>query len=177
MPSATATHPPFKHVDKRRPPDPIKDLPVLDPRTKSQRPHVPIFLVQGDHQSDSVCLHLSQGDQSLVDPGSGFGRSVMLIDLPNHLSSHMASRIANMSVEIGEYIFVLGIGEEDVVGRVGEGKYFEGILDSLETVEDMEQSPFQVLTSRFFGGTDKEKGSHYTRGVGASYSGLRLLRA
>ena len=58
----------------------------------------------------------------------------MLVNLPNHLSSHVASGIANMSVEVCEYVLVLGVREEDIVGRVGEGEGFEGILDGLETM-------------------------------------------
>ena len=64
----------------------------------------------------------------------------MLIDLPDHLSSHVASGITNMGVEVCEYVFALGVGEEDVVGGVGEGKGFESVLDGLETMENVQQS-------------------------------------
>lgn len=61
----------------------------------------------------------------------------MLVNLPNHLSSHMASSVSHVSVEIGEYVSALGIRQECVVGGEGEGEGLEGIFDSLETVEDM----------------------------------------
>jgi hypothetical protein len=48
----------------------------------------------------------------------------------------VASGVANMSVETGESVFV-GVGEEDVVRGVSEGKCFEEILDGLGTTENM----------------------------------------
>jgi len=137
MSSTTSTHPLIEHVDKRRPPNSVKNLAIPDPRTKPQRPHIPVLLVQGDHQSDGIRLHLSQGNQSLINPGSGLWSLVMLANLPHHLGSHVASSVTNVGVEIGEYILALGVGEENVVGRVGEGKGFEGVLDGLETMESM----------------------------------------
>jgi len=84
----------------------------------------------------------------------------------------VASGVTNMSVEICEYVLVLGIREEDVVGREGEGEGFEGILDRLETVKDMQQSSFQILASGFFGRIGEEKRSHCTRRGGISYDGM-----
>ena len=74
----------------------------------------------------------------------------------------MASSVSNVSVEIGEDVLVFGIAEENVVWSVGEGKCFEGIFNSLEPVENMQQSSFQILAARFFGWAGEEKGCHRT---------------
>jgi len=84
----------------------------------------------------------------------------MLIDLPNHLGPHVKSGVADVSIEIGENVFALGIGEEDVVRGVSEGECVEGILDGLETMEDMQESSFQILASSLFGRTREERRSH-----------------
>ena len=95
----------------------------------------------------------------------------MLVDLPNHLGSHMASRITHMSVEIGENVFVLPIREKDVAGGVAQGECVEGVFDGLEAVEDMEKSSLQVLPPCFFGRAGEEKRSHCTRQIGVRDNG------
>ena len=74
----------------------------------------------------------------------------------------MASSVSNVGVEIGEDVLMFGIAEENVVWGVGEGKSFEGIFNSLEPVENMQQSSFQILAARFLSWTGEEKGCHRT---------------
>ena len=95
----------------------------------------------------------------------------MLVDLPNHLGPHVTSGVADVGIEIGENIFALGIREEDIARGVGEGKCVEGILDGLETMEDMQECSFQILASSLFSRTREEKRSHCARGVGGSHKG------
>ena len=101
----------------------------------------------------------------------------MLIDLPNHLGPHVTSGVADVSIEISENVFALGIREKDVARGIGEGKCVEGILDGLETVEDVQESSFQILASSLFGGTREEKRSHCARGVGGSHKGAGTVES